>query len=181
MIELRHISKSFKKHNVLEDISINIKNNCCTALIGKNGAGKSTLIDIIVGNNHYDSGQIADKSNLLNKHKMGILFQKTEFPKYIKVCELLHLYQSFYQTFISFHQFKEITQFSDRQMDQFACNLSGGQQRILDFALALVGKPELLILDEPTSGMDVEMRQHFWNVIEKLKMNNTTILYTCLL
>ncbi|MBS6895019.1 MAG: ATP-binding cassette domain-containing protein, partial [Staphylococcus epidermidis] len=55
MIELRHISKSFKKHNVLEDISINIKNNCCTALIGKNGAGKSTLIDIIVGNNHYDS------------------------------------------------------------------------------------------------------------------------------
>ncbi|MDU2697587.1 MAG: ABC transporter ATP-binding protein, partial [Staphylococcus epidermidis] len=178
MIELRHISKSFKKHNVLEDISINIKNNCCTALIGKNGAGKSTLIDIIVGNNHYDSGQIADKSNLLNKHKMGILFQKTEFPKYIKVCELLHLYQSFYQTFISFHQFKEITQFSDRQMDQFACNLSGGQQRILDFALALVGKPELLILDEPTSGMDVEMRQHFWNVIEKLKMNNTTILYT---
>ena len=63
-------------------------------------------------------------------------------------------------------------------MDQFACNLSGGQQRILDFALALVGKPELLILDEPTSGMDVEMRQHFWNVIEKLKMNNTTILYT---
>lgn len=109
---------------------------------------------------------------------MGILFQKTEFPKYIKVCELLHLYQSFYQTFISFHQFKEITQFSDLQMNQFACNLSGGQQRILDFALALVGKPELLILDEPTSAMDVEMRQHFWNVIEKLKMNNTTILYT---
>ena len=79
MIELRHISKSFKKHKVLEDISINIKNNCCTALIGKNGAGKSTLIDIIVGNNHYDSGQIADKSNLLNRHKMGILFQKQSF------------------------------------------------------------------------------------------------------
>mgnify|MGYP002720546564 FL=1 len=116
MIELRHISKSFKEHKVLEDISIDIKNNRCTALIGKNGAGKSTLIDIIIGNNHYDSGQIADKSNLLNKHKMGILFQKTEFPKYIKVCELLHLYQSFYQTFISFHQFKEITQFSDLQM-----------------------------------------------------------------
>ena len=109
MIELRHISKSFKEHKVLEDISIDIKNNRCTALIGKNGAGKSTLIDIIIGNNHYDSGQIADKSNLLNRHKMGILFQKTEFPKYIKVCELLHLYQSFYQTFISFHQFKEIT------------------------------------------------------------------------
>ena len=178
MIELRHISKSFKNHKVLENISIDIKNKRCTALIGKNGAGKSTLIDIIIGNNQYGSGQIVDKSNLLNKHKMGILFQKTQFPKYIKVCELLQLYQSFYQTFISIYQFKEITQFSDRQMNQMVCNLSGGQQRILDFAFALVGKPELLILDEPTSAMDIEMRQHFWSIIEKLRMNNTTILYT---
>lgn len=56
MIELRHISKSFKNHKVLENISIDIKNKRCTALIGKNGAGKSTLIDIIIGNNQYDSG-----------------------------------------------------------------------------------------------------------------------------
>ena len=163
---------------VLDDINLEIKEHLCTALIGKNGAGKSTLIDIIIGNLQGDKGEIIDKSKMINHHKMAILFQKTYFPKFFKVKELFKLHQSFYSNSISTTRFLAITQFSETQMNQMASQLSGGQKRILDFALTLVGQPEFLILDEPTTAMDIETREHFWKIIQDLKSQNVTILYT---
>ena len=178
MIKINNLSKSFKKTRVLNDINLEIKEHSCTALIGKNGAGKSTLIDILIGNMQGDKGEIIDKSRMINHHKMAILFQKTNFPKFFKVKELFKLHQSFYANSISTSRFLDITQFSETQMNQMANQLSGGQKRILDFALTLVGRPEFLILDEPTTAMDIETREHFWRMIEDLKSKNVTILYT---
>ena len=175
MIEVKGIKKQFGKKLVLNDINLKIQNGKCTAFIGKNGAGKSTLIDIIIGNLTPNEGQIIDKSELLDPSKMAILFQKTQFPKMIKVKELFYLHHALYPQAMSLKTFKALTLFDDAQLNQMANKLSGGQQRLLDFALALVGHPQLLILDEPTAAMDIETREYFWQVIQHLKDQGTTI------
>lgn len=96
----------------------------------------------------------------------------------IKVKELFYLHHALYPQAMSLKTFKALTLFDDAQLNQMANKLSGGQQRLLDFALALVGHPQLLILDEPTAAMDIETREYFWQVIQHLKDQGTTILYT---
>ncbi|MEB7657830.1 ABC transporter ATP-binding protein [Mammaliicoccus vitulinus] len=178
MIDVQQVTKVYHDKKVVNGVSFQINEGECTALIGPNGAGKSTLIDMIIGDRHPNDGQIISDDHQLDKKRMGILFQTTAFPDVIKVKELFKLYKSFYKDTISIEDFKEITRFRDDKLEQFASKLSGGERRILDFALAIIGKPEFLILDEPTSAMDTEMRKHFWKVIEQMKQEGKTIFYT---
>ncbi len=178
MIDVQQVTKIYHDKKVVNGVSFQINEGECTALIGPNGAGKSTLIDMIIGDRHPNDGQIVSDDHQLDKKRMGILFQTTAFPDVIKVKELFKLYKSFYKDTISIEGFKEITRFDDEKLEQFASKLSGGERRILDFALAIIGKPEFLILDEPTSAMDTEMRKHFWKVIEQMKQEGKTIFYT---
>ncbi|MBF7018808.1 ABC transporter ATP-binding protein [Staphylococcus sp. 18_1_E_LY] len=178
MIKINNISKKYKNKAVVNNATFEINKGMCTALIGPNGAGKSTLIDILIGDRHPTSGSIDDNEALLNEKHLGIMFQKTIFPELIKVKELYNLFSSMYKNPISYEQFSKITRFSENKMSEFANRLSGGQKRILDFGLALIGNPKFLILDEPTSAMDVQMRQHFWDIVDGLKAQGVTILYT---
>ncbi|RIN25015.1 ABC transporter ATP-binding protein [Mammaliicoccus vitulinus] len=178
MIDVQQVTKVYHDKKVVNGVSFQINEGECTALIGPNGAGKSTLIDMIIGDRHPNDGKIVSDDHQLDKKRMGILFQTTAFPDVIKVKELFKLYKSFYKDTISIEGFKEITRFDDEKLEQFASKLSGGERRILDFALAIIGKPEFLILDEPTSAMDTEMRKHFWKVIEQMKQEGKTIFYT---
>lgn len=178
MIKINNISKKYKNKAVVNNATFEINKGMCTALIGPNGAGKSTLIDILIGDRHPTSGSIDDDEALLNEKHLGIMFQKTIFPELIKVKELYNLFSSMYKNPISYEQFSKITRFSENKMSEFANRLSGGQKRILDFGLALIGNPKFLILDEPTSAMDVQMRQHFWDIVDGLKAQGVTILYT---
>lgn len=178
VIDVQHVTKIYHDKKVVNGVSFQINEGECTALIGPNGAGKSTLIDMIIGDRHPNDGKILSDDHQLDKKRMGILFQTTAFPDVIKVKELFKLYKSFYKDTISIEDFKEITRFRDDKLEQFASKLSGGERRILDFALAIIGKPEFLILDEPTSAMDTEMRKHFWKVIEQMKQEGKTIFYT---
>jgi len=178
VIDVQQVTKIYHDKKVVNGVSFQINEGECTALIGPNGAGKSTLIDMIIGDRHPNDGQIVSDDHQLDKKRMGILFQTTAFPDVIKVKELFKLYKSFYKDTISIEGFKEITRFDDEKLEQFASKLSGGERRILDFALAIIGKPEFLILDEPTSAMDTEMRKHFWKVIEQMKQEGKTIFYT---
>jgi len=178
VIDVQQVTKVYHDKKVVNGVSFQINEGECTALIGPNGAGKSTLIDMIIGDRHPNDGQIVSDDHQLDKKRMGILFQTTAFPDVIKVKELFKLYKSFYKDTISIEDFKEITRFRDDKLEQFASKLSGGERRILDFALAIIGKPEFLILDEPTSAMDTEMRKHFWKVIEQMKQEGKTIFYT---
>ncbi|HDY9591061.1 TPA: ABC transporter ATP-binding protein, partial [Staphylococcus argenteus] len=181
MIKLIHISninKSYNKRSVLKNISFDIEQGKCIALIGKNGAGKSTLIDILIGKVNANSGEIFDKDKLLQSENRSIMFQKTMFPDQLKVIEIIKLYQSFYENPLPLEEIIRLTKFDSNQLNQFANKLSGGQQRLLDFVLSLIGQPQLILLDEPTSTMDIEIREYFWSMIENLKEENRTILYT---
>lgn len=178
MIQISNINKSFKKKRVLKNISFDIEKGTCVALIGKNGAGKSTLVDILSNKIIADDGVIFDKDNLLQSKNRSIMFQKTIFPDQLKVIEIIKLYQSFYENPLTLDVIIELTKFNSNQLNQFANQLSGGQQRLLDFVISLIGQPQLILLDEPTSNMDIEMREYFWSIIAKLKEENRTILYT---
>ncbi|HBE8272329.1 TPA: ABC transporter ATP-binding protein, partial [Staphylococcus aureus] len=173
-----NINKSFNKRCVLKNISFDIEQGKCIALIGKNGAGKSTLIDILIGNVNANSGEIFDKDKLLQSENRSIMFQKTMFTDQLKVIEIINLYQSFYENPLPLEEIIELTKFDSSQLNQFVNKLSGGQQRLLDFVLSLIGQPQLILLDEPTSTMDIEIREYFWSIIENLKEDNRTILYT---
>lgn len=178
MIQISNINKSFNKRCVLKNISFDIEQGKCIALIGKNGAGKSTLIDILIGNVNANSGEIFDKDKLLQSENRSIMFQKTMFTDQLKVIEIINLYQSFYENPLPLEEIIELTKFDSSQLNQFVNKLSGGQQRLLDFVLSLIGQPQLILLDEPTSTMDIEIREYFWSIIENLKEDNRTILYT---
>lgn len=178
MIQISNINKSFKKNHVLKNISFDIEKGTCTALIGKNGAGKSTLVDILSNKIIADDGVILDKDKLLQSENRSIMFQKTMFPDQLKVIGIIKLYQSFYENPLTLDVIIELTKFNSNQLNQFANKLSGGQQRLLDFVISLIGQPQLILLDEPTSNMDIEMREYFWSIIAKLKEENRTILYT---
>ncbi len=178
MIQISNINKSFKKKRVLKNISFDIEKGTCTALIGKNSAGKSTLVDILSNKIIADDGVILDKDKLLQSENRSIMFQKTMFPDQLKVIEIIKLYQSFYENPLTLDVIIELTKFNSNQLNQFANKLSGGQQRLLDFVISLIGQPQLILLDEPTSNMDIEMREYFWSIIAKLKEENRTILYT---
>lgn len=178
LIQISNINKSFKKKRVLKKISFDIKKGTCIALIGKNGAGKSTLVDILSNKIIADDGVILDKDKLLQSENRSIMFQKTMFPDQLKVIEIIKLYQSFYKNPLILDVIIELTKFNSNQLNQFANKLSGGQQRLLDFVISLIGQPQLILLDEPTSNMDIEMREYFWSIIAKLKEENRTILYT---
>lgn len=178
MIQISNINKSFKKNRVLKNISFDIEKGTCTALIGKNGAGKSTLVDILSNKIIADDGVILDKDKLLQSENRSIMFQKTMFPDQLKVIGIIKLYQSFYENPLTLDVILELTKFNSNQLNQFANKLSGGQQRLLDFVISLIGQPQLILLDEPTSNMDIEMREYFWSIIAKLKEENRTILYT---
>lgn len=178
MIQISNINKSFKKNRVLKNISFDIEKGTCTALIGKNGAGKSTLVDILSNKIIADDGVILDKDKLLQSENRSIMFQKTMFPDQLKVIGIIKLYRSFYENPLTLDVIIELTKFNSNQLNQFANKLSGGQQRLLDFVISLIGQPQLILLDEPTSNMDIEMREYFWSIIAKLKEENRTILYT---
>ncbi|HCX2948031.1 TPA: ABC transporter ATP-binding protein [Staphylococcus aureus] len=178
LIQISNINKSFKKKRVLKNISFDIEKGTCIALIGKNGAGKSTLVDILSNKIIADDGVILDTDKLLQSENRSIMFQKTMFPDQLKVIEIIKLYQSFYENPLTLDVIIELTKFNSNQLNQFANKLSGGQQRLLDFVISLIGLPQLILLDEPTSNMDIEMREYFWSIIAKLKEENRTILYT---
>lgn len=175
---VKNINKKYKNKVVLNDINFSIQSGEIVALIGKNGAGKSTLINIITKLIQQDSGQskIFEKEKF-DRNLIGVMMQENISLDRITVKEIIKLTRTYYRNPMSYQAIlalSELQNYTNHPMDK----LSGGQKRKLQFALTLAGNPDLIFLDEPTVGMDVESRTKFWERIDELKKQGKTFLIT---
>ena len=152
------------------------------SLINVKGAGKTTLIELLLHDKILSQGAITIKGMAVGNRKLkstiGLLPQTNELPKNLKVKELISFFQSIYDYPLTQEEIQDILRFSPSQYNQMTQSLSGGQRRLLGFALTLIGRPSVLILDEPTAAMDTSTRQQFWEIIRRIKETGTTILYS---
>ncbi|WP_061910502.1 ABC transporter ATP-binding protein [Streptococcus cristatus] len=182
LIEVKKLSKSIRGKEILSHVSFDIEEGDCVALIGPNGAGKTTLMDCLLGDKFLTSGQaliqgLKPTDNRL-KEMVAILPQENTVVGDLKVKELLAFFCSIYPNSLSEEEIDTLLGFSDKQKNQLAAKLSGGQKRLFSFILALIGRPKILFLDEPTSAMDTSTRQHFWEIVDQLKKQGVTIVYS---
>ena len=182
VIKVEKLSKKIKDKEILRNISFEINDGECVALIGPNGAGKTTLIDCLLGDKFMSSGQIAIQgfapTDPRLKQLISVLPQENAVVQSLKVKELLSFFKSLYSDSLSDKEIDDLLRFSDKQKNQLAGKLSGGQKRLFSFVLALIGRPKILFLDEPTAAMDTSTRQHFWEIVNQLKKNGVTIVYS---
>ena len=182
VIKVEKLSKKIKDKEILRDISFEINDGECVALIGPNGAGKTTLIDCLLGDKFMSSGQVAIQgfapTDPRLKQLVSVLPQENTVVQSLKVKELLSFFKSLYPDSLSDKEIDDLLRFSDKQKNQLAGKLSGGQKRLFSFVLTLIGRPKILFLDEPTAAMDTSTRQHFWEIVNRLKKNGVTIVYS---
>ena len=182
VIEIKNINKQINKKRILNNISFDIFEGDCVALIGPNGAGKTTLMNCLLGNKFIDSGSIKinnlQPTNNKLKKSVNVLPQENVVPQKLKVKELIDFVKKLYKDHLSDEEIDSLLRFDNKLKETFASKLSGGQRRLLSFVLSLIGKPSILFLDEPTAGMDTSTRIRFWEIVNTLKNNGLTIIYS---
>jgi ABC-2 type transport system ATP-binding protein len=180
IMEVHDLRKSYGKVEAVRGISFSIDRGTCFGLLGPNGAGKTTTIEMMEGILEPDSGTVRFQGKPIGhrfREKVGIQFQNTALPEFITVRETLELFRSFYPEPRSIDEITELCSLGDI-LSRDNRKLSGGQRQRMLLAIALVPRPEMLFLDEPTTGLDPQARRNFWNLIEGVKRENVTILLT---
>lgn len=181
VIDVQNINKSYAGRAVLQDVSITVEKGEIFGLIGPNGAGKTTLVECIAGLRKPDGGQIRvmgldpQKERGALRRVLGIQLQDSHLPDKIKVWEALDLYSTFYDRPANWEEILHSLGLEDKRDTMFE-KLSGGQKQRLSIALALVGSPEVLILDELTTGLDPDARRNIWDHILAARARGVTIL-----
>ena len=174
------LHKSYKDIEALMDVSLSITSGV-TAILGQNGAGKTTLIKCALGLEHPSHGRVEVFGETPNKRSarehIGVMLQDTELPDLLTGRELLTQFASYYKnpmTSDAAISLAEIGGFADKRYSK----LSGGQKRRIQFALSIIGDPELVFLDEPTTGLDIDARKTLWNVVRAFVKDGRSIVLT---
>ncbi|AWB88334.1 ABC transporter ATP-binding protein [Salinibacterium hongtaonis] len=182
-VSVRDLRKNYGGFAALDGVSFDIRRGETFALLGPNGAGKSTTIEILEGYRDRTSGTASvlgvDPQNggVAWKARLGIVLQSSGETGAVTVREQLTHFASFYANPRPVDEVISAVGLEGKESSLIR-RLSGGQRRRVDVALGIIGRPELLFLDEPTTGFDPEARRHFWDLIRKLKAEGTTILLT---
>lgn len=180
ILEVRHLKKQFGRLTAVNDISFQIQPGTCFGLLGPNGAGKTTTIEMIEGLAEPTSGEILYQGKPRDQRfrlEAGIQFQSTSVMEKLSVEEILKLFHSLYHQRTSLDELIELCDL-ESLLKQKATKLSGGQKQRLMFAMAMINDPQIVFLDEPTTGLDPQSRRNLWDLIERIKLQGKTVLLT---
>src|SRR5918999_3742917 len=164
-------------------LDLEVRSGECFGMLGPNGAGKTTTVEIFEGLRVPDSGEVEvlgdrwNGENLSLRARLGIQLQETKFPEKLQVSEVLTLFRSFYPRGLDLAGVLALVGLQEKAA-AYVRTLSGGQKQRLSLGCALVGDPELLFLDEPTTGLDPQSRRQTWEIVESLKARGRTVLLT---
>jgi ABC-2 type transport system ATP-binding protein len=182
-LSIRGLRKAFDDVVAVNGLDLEVMRGECFGLLGPNGAGKTTTIEICEGLTKPDSGTVEllglnwnKQANTL-RQKIGVQLQETQFPEKLKVEEVLTLFRSFFKEGLTVEQSIGMAQLEEKRSARVG-GLSGGQKQRLAMACALVGDPQLLFLDEPTTGLDPQARRNLWDLVDELKRSGRTIILT---
>jgi len=186
VISVAGLRKSYGSNTAVDGLNLEIEQGEIFALLGPNGAGKTTTVEILEGFRDRDSGEVRildfDPSTKGSagqqwRNRIGIVLQSTSDAGDLTVFESVSHFATYYENPKDPREVIELVGLTDKS-DALGRTLSGGQRRRLDVALGIIGNPELLFLDEPTTGFDPEARRAFWQLIRKLRDEGATILLT---
>ncbi|HDS01981.1 MAG TPA: ABC transporter ATP-binding protein [candidate division Zixibacteria bacterium] len=182
-MEVKGLRKNYNSLKAVDDVSFYIEKGEVFGLLGPNGAGKTTTVEIMEGLRCATSGEVRiagfdpRKNDFRFKQILGVQLQKSAMEERIKAREALQLYGSYYKKSMPADELLELVGLSEKKNTYYQ-NLSGGQQQRLSLAIALVNDPEMVFLDEPTTGLDAQARRSIWEIINKLRSEKKTILLT---
>src|SRR5215204_7053837 len=182
-LRVRNLRKAYQDVVAVDGLDLEVSTGECFGLLGPNGAGKTTTIEICEGLNTPDAGDVEvlgrrwsqDDHEL--RQRLGISLQETQFSEKLTVEETVHLFRSFYRAGAAPEEVIAMVQLGEKAHSRVG-GLSGGQKQRLALACALVGEPELLFLDEPTTGLDPQSRRQLWDLIDQFRRAGRTIVLT---
>jgi ABC-2 type transport system ATP-binding protein len=182
-IEVKGLRKTYGTLEAVRGIDLSVSSGEVFAMLGPNGAGKTTTVEILEGHRTRTAGEVSvlgfdpGKKELAYKQRIGIVLQETGVERFLKVWEVIELFRGYYPNPRPVDEVIEVVGLREKR-DERVGKLSGGQQRRLDVAIGLAGDPDLLFLDEPTTGFDPSARRNAWKMIENLKSLGKTVFLT---
>jgi ABC-2 type transport system ATP-binding protein len=180
VLEVRDLTKHYPRVRAVDGISFAVAEGSCFGLLGPNGAGKSTTIEMMEGLLQPSSGQILFRGAPLGsryRERVGIQFQDTALQQFLTVRENLKFFGALYPQRRPLEELVALCRLEEF-LDRDAGKLSGGQRQRLLLAIALVNDPEVLFLDEPTTGLDPQARQNFWDLVRGIRAQGRTVVMT---
>lgn len=179
-MEASGLRKRYGSVQAVDEVSLAIEEGTCLGILGPNGAGKTTTIEMMEGILAPDAGTLLYRGKPLDrdfKRRVGIQFQTTALPEFITVRETLKLFSSFYPAPRPLEEIVDLCSLADI-LDRDNRKLSGGQRQRMLLALAIAPRPDVVFLDEPTTGLDPQARRNFWDLIRGIKAERTTVVLT---
>ena len=180
LLEVKNLVKTYDKLVAVDGVSFSIEPGICFGLLGPNGAGKTTTIEVIENVISPTSGEILYRGHPRTasfRENVGIQFQQTALLSFLTVRETLETFRSLYSRSANLDELVDLCHLKDFQ-HQYNDKISGGQRQRFMLALALINQPELVFLDEPSTGLDPQARRNLWDVIEQIKHSGKTVILT---
>lgn len=179
-LEARNLVKKYPGVVAVDDLSFAVSEGICFGLLGPNGAGKTTTVEIIEGVTQATSGEVwyfGEPAGERFREEAGIQFQNTALQDHVTVKETLQMFRSLYDRKADLNTIIEQCSLQEL-LDRDNRKLSGGQRQRLFLAVALVNRPRIIFLDEPTTGLDPQARRNFWELVQKIQSEGATIIMT---